>query len=111
MQNNFSEGDEAASAFGVRGKRVSTKMLELRLKTGEATAIGYHWLQSLSYTPNHRIEAIFSTHEVEITGRHLKELYHGLLEHRVPFVQESDSLYDDTPQTDAFISGIKIEPR
>jgi len=111
MQSNFSENDDAASAFGVRGKRVSTKMLELRLKTGEGFAIGYHWLQSLSYTPDHQITAIFTTHQIEISGRRLKELYRGLLEHRIPFIQEGDALYEQGPQTEPFVSKIEVEPR
>jgi len=111
MKSNFSEEDESAASFGARGKRSGSKMLEFRLKTGVGFAIGYHWMQSLSLTPDHRIEIIFSTHEITIEGRNLKELYRGLIEHRVPFIQEGDALYDQSPQTEPFVSGITVSPR
>ena len=111
MDEHYSESQEGESAFGLRGQRLASKMLELRLKSGEVFAIGYHWLQSVHFVPESTIQATFSTHEVEIKGRHLGELYKGLLDNKIPYVQEGISAHDLTPQSEPFIDSITLRLR
>ena len=108
MVGQYSDKSEGEAAFGMRGQRLASKMLELRLKTGEVFAISYHWLQSVHFVPESVIKVSFSTHEVEITGRHLGDLYKGLLENKIPYVQEGISVHDLSPESEPFVDSIKV---
>ena len=66
-------------------------MIEFRLKTGNSLALGYAWLSSIEFDASQGLRLVFHDHRVQIAGRHLRELFQGIVQHRVRWVQEADA--------------------
>lgn len=89
---------EDHGAFGwTRGVRERCLMLEIRLKTGAIIALGYSWIESLSFDPTDGIAIATPSQRIRLIGRNLNaelrpgiRLFEGLTRHRVPWVQEAD---------------------
>ena len=56
------------------------------------------------------ITIYFSTHTVTIKGRNLGSLYAGLIGHTVAEIQESESVFDDSPEGQTVISAVDVQP-
>jgi hypothetical protein len=84
-------------AFGwLRGVRERALYLELRRKDGSVHAIGYPWLESITFNPSEGMTLKFTGQTVKIRGRNLTEpakenvmLLNGILRHKVPWIQEA----------------------
>jgi len=89
-------------AFGwLRGVRDRAIMLELRRKDGRVLAFAYAWLERSELDPSDGITLHFAGRTVRITGRNLNaevrpnvRLFDGILRHRVPWIRESDLVFD-----------------
>lgn len=77
----------------VSADRRQKLMLELRLKTGNATALAYSYLVSVTLDPSQAIVMDFSGYEVILSGRNLGPLFAGLVAQRVAVIREIDDLY------------------
>lgn len=99
-------GDTAFAA--VRGV-APPAMLDLRLKTGDAVALPYSYLTAVEYDAGGTLRLKFVGHSVTLTGRNLRRVYDGLVQHRVRYVQEESALYDESPETGTFIDGIVVK--
>ncbi len=72
-------------------------MLELRKKSGDVTAIGYHWIDRMEFNPTDGITLHVHGDKIRIEGRNLNaevrpevRLFQGIARHRVAWVQEAD---------------------
>lgn len=99
--NGFADESEVPDDLGsfgwLRGMRERAVMLELRRKSGDILAIGYGWLERISYDPSEGITLSLAGQKIRIKGRNLNaeirptiRLYEGLTRHRVPWVREAD---------------------
>lgn len=83
--------------FGyLRGVRERAVMLELRKKGGNILAIGYAWIERITFDPSEGITLHAAGQRVLIVGKHLNgpegaraRLFAGLAQHRVPWIQEA----------------------
>ncbi len=90
--------EEERGCFGyLRGLRERATMLELRLRTGNAVAFGYAWLEQAEYDPSDGITLTFLGRKVRLLGGRLNRdgpaalgLFDGLLRHRVVWVREAE---------------------
>jgi hypothetical protein len=112
------DGIDDFVAYGIlRGVRDRAIMLELRLKDGSVTAIGYGWLERVDYCPSAGITLRFARNTVKLVGRNLNQevrpnirLVDGLLRHKVSFVQESSGTAAMTAGENAtVVEAIRIE--
>lgn len=105
-----SETTDDYGAFGwLRGIRDRALYLELRKKDGTITALGYPWLESVTFNPSEGMTLKFTGHTVKVRGRNLNEparpnvvLLNGILRHKVPWLQEADhaiGIWADTRAT------------
>lgn len=98
-------------AFGyLRGVRERALMLELRKKDGGVTALGYGWLEKVTYDPSGIITLQFGKDVVKLVGRNLNaevrpnvRLLDGLMRHKVPWIQESGGAAAMTAAKDAVV--------
>jgi hypothetical protein len=72
-------------------------MLELRKKSGDVLAIGYHWIERVEFNPTDGITLHVHGDKIRIKGRNLNaeirpevRLFDGIARHRVAWVQEAD---------------------
>ena len=72
-------------------------MLELRKKSGEVIAIGYHWIERVEFNPTDGITLHVHGDTIRIKGRNLNaevrpevRLFQGIARHRVAWVKEAD---------------------
>jgi hypothetical protein len=94
--DDAADGAENLGAFGwLRGVRDRSIMLELRKKDGSVVALGYAWLERVTYDPTDGINLYFTGQRVKITGRNLSaevrpnvRMLDGILRHRVPWIRE-----------------------
>lgn len=92
-----SDGAEDLGSFGwLRGVRDRAVMLELRLKNGNVTAIGYAWIERVEFDPSDGITLHALGKEIRIKGRNLNaearptvRLFDGIVRHRVPWLRQS----------------------
>jgi hypothetical protein len=85
-------------SFGwLRGLRERATMLELRKKSGDVMAIGYHWIERVEFNPTDGITLHVHGDKIRIKGRNLNaeirpevRLFDGIARHRVAWVQEAD---------------------
>lgn len=92
-----SELNDDLGSFGLlRNVRDRAIMLELRKKDGSVNALGYAWLEHITYDPG-TITLHFTNKTVKITGRNLNSearphvrLLDGLCHHRIAWIQEAD---------------------
>lgn len=89
--------DDFASFGFLRGVRDRALYLELRYKTGNATALGYAWIERIEFNPSVGITLHALGQQVIIRGRNLNaeirpglRLFQAMLRHRVPWIQEAD---------------------
>ena len=83
--------------FGfLRGSRERAVMLELRKKNGNILAIGYPWIEKVSFDPSEGITLHLPGQQVKIRGRNLNaeaipkvKLFEAITRHRVPWIQEA----------------------
>jgi hypothetical protein len=88
------EGDVPGETFStLSADRNQKVMLELRFKTGDASALAYSYLVRADCNPSEGIRLDFSVCEVLLTGRNLRPLFAGIIAQRVTFVQEIDELH------------------
>lgn len=85
-------------------------MLDIRAVTRDAVAMPYSYLEMIQYDPSVALVLTFAACEVRIEGRNLAELYAALTEHKVNYIQENDSKYDEVPEESPFIERIEITP-
>jgi hypothetical protein len=93
------DGTENCGAFGwLRGSKERAIFLEFRLKDGNVFAVGYTWLEKVSYNPSEGITLKFTNASIRIAGRNLAgqmrpglSLLNGILTHKVPWVAQADS--------------------
>jgi hypothetical protein len=91
-----SDLNDDLGSFGWLRGRERAIMLELRKKDGSVNALGYAWLEQITYDPG-TITLHFTNKTVKITGRNLNSearphvrLLDGLCRHRIPWIQEAD---------------------
>jgi hypothetical protein len=93
------DGTENYGAFGwLRGMKERALFLEFRSKDGNVFALGYTWLEKISFNPSDGITLRFTGQTIRIVGRNLNAearpnvvLLNGLLRHKVPWIQQADS--------------------
>jgi hypothetical protein len=93
------EAVDDLGAFGwLRGTRERAVMLELRKKDGNILAIGYGWLEKVTFNPSEGITLHIVGQTIRILGRNLNgevrtnvRLFQGIVRHKVPWLQEADS--------------------
>lgn len=114
--DQVSEEEQIAGVCGLlRGIKESSKMLELRLKSGNAIALNYGWLDKAEYNPSSGITLHFGTSTVQVIGKGLNSplqttlsLFEGLLRHRITWIQESGQSEAMTSQTSVLVTAIRI---
>lgn len=111
-----SEPIDDLGAFGYqRNPRDRCPMLELRKKDGCILAIGYAWLEQISFDPSTGITLSAGGKRIILRGRNLNaeirpnvRLFQSLCRHRVIWVQEAgESLRMTALERDPLIEEIK----
>jgi hypothetical protein len=93
------DASEHCGAFGwLRDNKERALFLEFRLKDGNMFAVGYPWLEKVSYNPSEGITLKFTNEAIRIVGRNLagqmppgRSLLAGILQHKVAWVVQADS--------------------
>lgn len=115
LEAEIEDGEqEVSEAFSMRSAdRQQKVMLELRFKTGDATALAYSYLARVDCDPSKEIVLDFSVCSVRIEGRNLRPLFAGLAAQRVGIVTEVDELHAETTlDSDAtVVTRIEVEER
>ena len=87
-------------------------MIELRAKTGNATALDYGWLAQVDFDPSVGITLHFDRLVVTIEGRNLRPLFDGIVRKRVLWVQEEDRLVAAAmPSQETRVTTIHTRPK
>ncbi len=90
---------------------VQPAMLDIRSIARDSVALPYAYLEMIQFNPSKALVLTFTTCEVRIIGRNLPELYAGLVNHSVQYIQEKDARHDrEVPEYAPFISRIEIIP-
>lgn len=108
------EVQDHSQAFSlVSPDRRQKLMLELRFKTGNATALAYSYLVSVTLDPSQALVMDFSGYEVTLSGQNLRPLFAALVAQRVAVVRETDGLHAEAllPQGVTVVTGIEVTPR
>jgi hypothetical protein len=84
-------------------------MIDFRGTDGTCYALAYSELLSVALTSPQCIVLEFRRHKVEVRGRNLLTVYHGLVEQTIAYVQEQD--LDVAPESETFIDSLTIEPK
>lgn len=92
------DGTEDLGAFGwLRGRHDRAIMLELRKRTGNILAVGYGYIDRMTFDPSEGITLHAGTQVILIKGRNLNaearpqvRLFQGLTRNRVPWIAEAD---------------------
>ena len=66
------------------------RMIEFQRKTEDWFAFSYFCLMNLQYRPHDRLVFTFSTHEVVVLGRNLKQLYDEVMSQSCEKIAETD---------------------
>jgi hypothetical protein len=85
-------------------------MLDIRATVGDFIALPYNFLEMVQYNPSDALLLTFAVCEVRIEGRNLFDLYTGLVQHRVEYIQENDAKFEKAADKKPFISRIEIKP-
>ena len=86
-------------------------MLDIHATAGDCIALPYSFLEMVQHNPSDALLLTFAACEVRIEGRNLFELYTGLVQHRIEYIQENDAKYEKTTgERKLFISRIEIKP-
>ncbi|HEY1719448.1 MAG TPA: hypothetical protein VGH42_14305 [Verrucomicrobiae bacterium] len=87
------------------------RMLDIRATVRQSVALPYSFLEMVQYDPSVGLLLTFAVCEVRIEGRCLDELYNGLVQHTVEYIQENDAKYENTvAEKKPFISRVEIKP-
>lgn len=85
-ENGDAEPRDAFKDAGARARE--TLSLDIRLNDGRRAGGPYTYLQWIDYDGGSTITLEWPGREYVIVGKRLRELYEGLLDHRVKFIQE-----------------------
>ena len=96
--DGVSEDIDDHGAFGfLRGMHERSPMICLRRKSGDIMAIGYSYIDRMSFDPSEGVTLFCGTRQITITGKNLNKeirpnvsLFFGLTKNRVPWIAESD---------------------
>jgi len=84
-----SAGVEPRESYKDAGSRANDTMsLDIRLNDGRRAGGPYTYLQWVDYDGGGTISLEWPGRDIVVEGKRLKELYEGLLDHRVKFIQE-----------------------
>lgn len=83
-------------------------LLDVRLSSGDRYAFPYSYMIWSKYERAVGLYIRFSSHTVLIKGRTLLPIHHGLIQHRVEFIQEEHAGHDVGPEGEPFISSITV---
>lgn len=83
-------------------------MFAVQLKTGNVMAYPYAYVQKITFDKSGSIEIELVTEKLVIAGRHLADLYQGLVDHQVREIVEADVKYQAPPEGEAFIRQIDV---
>jgi hypothetical protein len=108
---NDADGTEDFAAFGwLRGRHDRAIMLELRKRTGNILAVGYGYIDRMTFDPSEGITLHAGTQVILIKGRNLNaevrpeiRLFQGLTRNRVPWLVEADQAHKLKSGKDAVI--------
>lgn len=92
------------------GAAMRTLELDVRFKTGDRWAFPYAYKTAIQFNLSGTITIYFSTHVVTIKGRNLASLYAGLIGHTVAEIQEQESEFDDSPEGEAVVNALTVQP-
>lgn len=91
------EVDDLGTFGFLRGSRERATMLELRKRDGGILAVGYGWLEKVSFDPSDGIMLYVVGQKIRIKGRNLNvevhpkvRLFEALCRHRVPWLREAN---------------------
>jgi hypothetical protein len=95
---NLVEDIDDLGVFGfLRGLHERSQMISLRRKSGEILAVGYSYIDRMSFDPSEGITLFCGTRQITITGKNLNKeirpnvsLFFGMTRNRVPWIAESD---------------------
>jgi hypothetical protein len=97
-------------AFGVNKDGLPPQlMVTFRILDGTAMAFPYGYLVNLFFDDQKRVILSFVSHTVTVEGEHLTELFSGLENWGIGFVQELEP--KDKKDGEPFVSTITIEAR
>jgi hypothetical protein len=94
----FADDVDDLGAFGfLRGLHERSQMISLRRKSGEILAVGYSYIDRMSFDPSEGIALFCGARQIIIKGKNLNKevrplvsLFFGLTRFRVPWVAETD---------------------
>jgi len=85
-------------------------MLDIKFANGNFQALPYSFITKITFNPSIAIEIFTTEEKCKIEGRNLIQIYNQLLKHRVTFIKETESEFDDTEESECYIEKISIEP-
>lgn len=95
-------------SYGIlRGASAYALMLDLRLRTGDHTALPYAYLDAINFDASGTLNLSFGARTVTVEGRNLRPIFEQLLTHSIRFLQEQRGAADDGA-ADCFIASITI---
>jgi hypothetical protein len=96
-------------AFSIIPSNTGEIMLDVRLKTSDCFGMPYSYLMGIAFDASGILTLFFTTHTFTIKGRNLRPVYEGLLRHTVTFIQEANPDYDESDESETFISAIEVQ--
>ena len=85
--------------------------IEFRFRDGLSLSLPYRSIEWFDHDPDEGINVEFGRCLVTIRGRGLKpRLYNGIKQHKVAWVKEADSNFEDQVDFETFIEEIVITP-
>lgn len=109
------EVDDLGTFGFLRGSKERATMLELRKKDGSVLAVGYGWIEKVSFDPTDGITLHVVEQRIRIRGRNLNgevhpkvRLFEAVCRHRVPWLREADRATDlAAGNNDAIVESIE----
>ena len=84
-------------------------LLDLRLRTGDALALGYAHLLAAEFDAGGRLVLHAARHRVTLEGRNLRPLYDALVLLRLAAVKEVGGRDDDLSETATVVNAVRVE--
>ena len=88
---------------------VPPMFLDLRLRTGDALALGYAHLLAAEFDAGGRLVLHAARHTVTLEGRNLRPLYDALVLLRLAAVREVGERDDDLSETATVVNAVRVE--